>query len=186
MLYIYIFVGINNSSLLNKMSRNKVIDGNTKKRKSKTNGGSSFLFDNGTRSEDTIQENLRQQRFKVKKSDDFSLYKFFFGGKLLKKLIFGSLCAIILAVIAAMIFNRLSFWHKVKRITTQNNLPKVINKDFGDRSHELFWGTYRPGVYFGIKHRTPKSLYFGVIWAVQDPHNLRFHHNCDSNDGVLR
>lgn len=29
---------------------------------------------------------------------------------------------------------------------------------------ERFWGTYRPGVYFGMKHRHPTSLLTGIMW----------------------
>ena len=26
------------------------------------------------------------------------------------------------------------------------------------------WGTYRPGVYFGVKARSPRSPSFGIMW----------------------
>lgn len=29
---------------------------------------------------------------------------------------------------------------------------------------ERYWGTYRPGVYFGLKTRDPKSLVAGLMW----------------------
>ncbi|OXA44897.1 Alpha-centractin [Folsomia candida] len=32
---------------------------------------------------------------------------------------------------------------------------------------ERFWGSYRPGVYFGLKHRSPKSLLTGFMWLLQ-------------------
>lgn len=28
----------------------------------------------------------------------------------------------------------------------------------------LFWGTYRPNLYFGLRPRAPKSLMTGLIW----------------------
>lgn len=29
---------------------------------------------------------------------------------------------------------------------------------------DIFWGTYRPGVYFGLKTRDPHSLVTGLMW----------------------
>lgn len=29
---------------------------------------------------------------------------------------------------------------------------------------EQFWGSYRPGVYFGLKTRDPHSLVTGLMW----------------------
>lgn len=36
---------------------------------------------------------------------------------------------------------------------------------------ERFWGSYRPGVYFGMKTRDPRSLVTGLMWYV--PSELR-------------
>jgi mannosyl-oligosaccharide glucosidase len=33
-----------------------------------------------------------------------------------------------------------------------------------DRDESLIWGTYRPGLYFGLKPRFPESLMTGLIW----------------------
>ena len=31
---------------------------------------------------------------------------------------------------------------------------------------DRFWGSYRSGVYFGMKHRSPKSLLTGIMWML--------------------
>lgn len=31
-------------------------------------------------------------------------------------------------------------------------------------TEELHWGTYRPGLYFGVRPRLPQSLMTGLIW----------------------
>lgn len=35
---------------------------------------------------------------------------------------------------------------------------------FANASDSLFWGTYRPNLYFGLKPRLPESLMTGLIW----------------------
>lgn len=52
---------------------------------------------------------------------------------------------------------------------------------------ERFWGTYRPGVYFGLKTRDPQSLVTGLMWYF--PKRLRpggdgIRHWCEQNDGL--
>ncbi|KAG6376057.1 hypothetical protein JVT61DRAFT_2025 [Boletus reticuloceps] len=37
------------------------------------------------------------------------------------------------------------------------SLPQNVTED-------LQWGTYRPGLYFGVRPRLPKSLVTGLIW----------------------
>ncbi|KAL0221106.1 hypothetical protein RCL1_000960 [Eukaryota sp. TZLM3-RCL] len=38
----------------------------------------------------------------------------------------------------------------------------------------LFWGTYRPGHYFGVKSQVPDSLNFGLVWfSFSDPRALQ-------------
>ncbi|CAE8678850.1 unnamed protein product [Polarella glacialis] len=42
------------------------------------------------------------------------------------------------------------------------------------------WGTYRPGVYFGVKGRHPGSLLMGLAWGSIDGEVLR--HECQSGE----
>ena len=34
----------------------------------------------------------------------------------------------------------------------------------GDHNNSMFWGTYRPNLYFGTRTRTPQSLLTGLMW----------------------
>jgi hypothetical protein len=44
------------------------------------------------------------------------------------------------------------------------NLPKLVNEKIPER----FWGTYRSNLYFGLKHRSEKSLSGGLMWFDYD------------------
>ena len=49
------------------------------------------------------------------------------------------------------------------RVNTPLDYPKVVRLsglDVPDR----FWGSYRPGVYFGMKTRSPKDIVTGLMW----------------------
>lgn len=43
-------------------------------------------------------------------------------------------------------------------------IPKLVNQTVPER----FWGTYRSNLYFGIKHRSEKSLSGGLMWFDYD------------------
>lgn len=43
-----------------------------------------------------------------------------------------------------------------------DNLDADPARQAADQS--LLWGTYRPGLYFGLKPRLPNSLMTGVMW----------------------
>jgi len=32
------------------------------------------------------------------------------------------------------------------------------------QNQSLFWGTYRPSLYFGTRHRSPESILTGLMW----------------------
>ena len=53
-----------------------------------------------------------------------------------------------------------------------------------DRSYKnsLLWGTYRSGLYFGVRSRTPDSLEMGLMWFSYSGNGLRIRHLCDQND----
>ncbi|KZS99305.1 glycoside hydrolase [Sistotremastrum niveocremeum HHB9708] len=50
----------------------------------------------------------------------------------------------------------------------------------------LIWGTYRPGLYFGLRPRFPESLLSGLMWfGVHDYQSfLKTRHACDQDDGL--
>lgn len=49
------------------------------------------------------------------------------------------------------------------RVNTPYDGHKMVVRN-GLDVPERFWGTYRPGVYFGLKTRDPKSLVTGLMW----------------------
>ncbi|XP_017891521.1 mannosyl-oligosaccharide glucosidase GCS1 isoform X2 [Ceratina calcarata] len=66
-----------------------------------------------------------------------------------------------------------------------NKMVIASGLDVPDR----YWGTYRPGVYFGLKTRDPHSLVTGLMWYF--PHSLRqdgsgLRHWCEQGDELDR
>jgi mannosyl-oligosaccharide glucosidase len=67
-------------------------------------------------------------------------------------------------------------------------LPRLVNVN--DTSPELsperFWGTYRSNLYFGLKHRSARSLSGGLMWfdysKLQQSNDRFLRHWCDQND----
>ena len=57
--------------------------------------------------------------------------------------------------------------------------PKMISDGatLPDVDPERFWGTYRSGVYFGLKTRSPRSPVVGLMWMTQFTGN-----NCSKTD----
>ncbi|KAI0987875.1 hypothetical protein GJ496_006427 [Pomphorhynchus laevis] len=53
---------------------------------------------------------------------------------------------------------------------------------------ELFWGTYRPNLYFGVRHRSPVSIIGGLAWyneyQLRKEGPAKFRHFCQNQDGV--
>lgn len=45
----------------------------------------------------------------------------------------------------------------------------ILNQETARISNDsLFWGPYRPNLYFGVRPRTPKGLLTGLLWAKVD------------------
>ncbi|XP_075222414.1 mannosyl-oligosaccharide glucosidase isoform X2 [Lycorma delicatula] len=71
--------------------------------------------------------------------------------------------------------------------TTFDNNPMVVKSSLEVPSK--YWGTYRPGVYFGMKTREPYSPVFGIMWYL--PRILRatgggIRHWCENGDNLNR
>ena len=52
---------------------------------------------------------------------------------------------------------------------------------------KLYWGSYRPGVYFGLKTRSPADLLFGMMWMLPDKirqDNLGLRHWCEQGKNI--
>lgn len=102
-------------------------------------------------------------------------------------------------------FNILRYWKAIAGWTIlaiaiaigyEGYLETRVNTPFDDKKMvvrtglevpERFWGTYRPGVYFGLKTRDPRSIVTGLMWYF--PMRLRpggdgIRHWCEQNDGL--
>lgn len=54
-------------------------------------------------------------------------------------------------------------WHRARRAVTLHSAPPALPPGSSSPAvtPELFWGTYRPHVYFGMKTRSPQPLLTG-------------------------
>ena len=88
----------------------------------------------------------------------------------------GAVCAVILAVGGYFMYLRI----QERRVVTPFAGALIPH----DRSYKngLLWGTYRPGVYFGVRSRTPDSVEMGLMWFSYNAHQLFLRHLCDQND----
>ncbi|CAH2062453.1 unnamed protein product, partial [Iphiclides podalirius] len=67
------------------------------------------------------------------------------------------------------------------RVNTPFDDEKVVQKT-GLAVPEMYWGSYRPGVYFGLKTREPRSPVFGLMWYELGVTHKGIRHWCDQND----
>lgn len=54
----------------------------------------------------------------------------------------------------------------------------------GEHKESLYWGTYRPHVYLGIRARTPKSLMAGLMWIGVKDGKYHLRHFCRHEDDL--
>ncbi|XP_006306769.2 alpha-glucosidase 2 [Capsella rubella] len=73
------------------------------------------------------------------------------------------------------------------RVITPFPSPKLTDLPMfqDDHKESLYWGTYRPQVYFGVRARTPKSLVAGLMWLVTKDGKHVMRHFCE-NSGDLK
>ncbi|KAL6188201.1 hypothetical protein ACLB2K_039594 [Fragaria x ananassa] len=77
---------------------------------------------------------------------------------------------------------------QIPRVVTPFPAPKLMDlpQFQGGHKESLYWGTFRPHAYLGIRARTPRSLIGGLMWlGVQDGgYSLR--HFCQDSDGLSK
>ncbi|KAK9824698.1 hypothetical protein WJX72_012475 [[Myrmecia] bisecta] len=58
----------------------------------------------------------------------------------------------------------------------------------GDYEERMLWGTYRSGLYFGMRMRLPKSLLIGLMWFDPDRPDsyANIRHNAQERDGLAK
>ncbi|KAL7206853.1 hypothetical protein ACSBR2_019540 [Camellia fascicularis] len=70
------------------------------------------------------------------------------------------------------------------RVVTPFPAPKIMDlpQFQGDHKESLYWGTYRPNVYLGIRARTPQSLVAGLMWLGLKDGRYFIRHVCQDSD----
>jgi hypothetical protein len=72
------------------------------------------------------------------------------------------------------------------RLTAPLNAPNAVLKS-GLSVPNKFWGSYRPGVYFGLKTRSPSDLLTGLMWMVPElvrQNDIGLRHWCEQGDNL--
>nr|SVE69679.1 EOG090X02G1 [Eubosmina coregoni] len=96
----------------------------------------------------------------------------------------------IYSIIATVIIAIVSWFVYQGYLETRVNSPLAESKVALATSHafpERYWGSFRPGVYFGIKTREPESLLAGLMWFIPKlaaGGNLNLRHQCDQGDNL--
>ncbi|XP_074302303.1 mannosyl-oligosaccharide glucosidase GCS1-like isoform X1 [Silene latifolia] len=72
------------------------------------------------------------------------------------------------------------------RVITPLPSPKLMDlpQFQGDHKESLYWGTYRPHVYLGVRARTPKSLIAGLMWIGVKDGRYHMRHVCQDSDDL--
>ncbi|KAL5550400.1 hypothetical protein UlMin_000576 [Ulmus minor] len=70
------------------------------------------------------------------------------------------------------------------RVVTPFPAPKIMDlpQFHGEHKESLYWGTYRPHVYLGIRARTPRSLVAGLMWIGIKDGSYVMRHVCENSD----
>ncbi|XP_057776938.1 mannosyl-oligosaccharide glucosidase GCS1 [Salvia miltiorrhiza] len=70
------------------------------------------------------------------------------------------------------------------RVVTPLPAPKLMDLPMfqGEHKESLYWGTYRPHIYFGIRARTPQSLLAGLMWLGVKDGRYVMRHVCQDSD----
>ncbi|CAM6105240.1 unnamed protein product [Calypogeia fissa] len=105
----------------------------------------------------------------------------------------GASYAIIIALalfLFSYLYREMLFGTPVLRPRVITPLPVARVTDLeqfqGEHRERLFWGTYRPHLYFGIRSRTPKSLLAGLMWIGTTDGSYALRHTCEEGDKLSR
>ncbi|KAK7359395.1 hypothetical protein VNO77_01353 [Canavalia gladiata] len=76
--------------------------------------------------------------------------------------------------------------HQLPPVVTPFPAPKImdLHQFQGEHKESLYWGTYRPQVYLGIRARTPKSLIAGLMWIDVKDGRYQLRHVCRHEDDL--
>ncbi|XP_015894405.1 mannosyl-oligosaccharide glucosidase GCS1 isoform X2 [Ziziphus jujuba] len=93
-------------------------------------------------------------------------------------------------VILFVIYNLIKPAEEVQRprVVTPFPAPKIMDlpQFQGEHKESLYWGTYRPHVYLGIRARTPRSLVAGLMWLGVKDGRYFMRHVCQDSDELSK
>ncbi|XP_065043148.1 mannosyl-oligosaccharide glucosidase GCS1-like isoform X1 [Musa acuminata AAA Group] len=74
----------------------------------------------------------------------------------------------------------------LRRAVTPLPAPRMMDlpQFQGEHQESLYWGTYRPHVYLGIRARTPQSLIAGLMWIGIKDGQYFLRHICQDSDDL--
>ncbi|XP_024007952.1 mannosyl-oligosaccharide glucosidase GCS1 [Eutrema salsugineum] len=89
-------------------------------------------------------------------------------------------------VVIYLLINRLFDESQNPRVITPFPAPKLMDLSMfqGEHKESLYWGTYRPHVYFGVRARTPLSLVAGLMWLGVKDEMYVMRHFCENSDDL--
>ncbi|CAJ2677586.1 mannosyl-oligosaccharide glucosidase GCS1-like protein [Trifolium pratense] len=75
---------------------------------------------------------------------------------------------------------------RLPRSITPLPAPKIMDlpQFQGEHKESLYWGTYRPHLYLGIRARTPQSLMAGLMWIGVKDGRYHLRHVCRQEDDL--
>nr|XP_004504457.1 mannosyl-oligosaccharide glucosidase GCS1-like isoform X2 [Cicer arietinum] len=124
---------------------------------------------------DSLQESINRNRSRTKYGSSFPLFSI--------KVLLAFFAFFIILFLIRHLVNSVSEPH-IPRVITPFPAPKIMDlpQFQGEHRESLYWGTYRPHLYLGIRARTPQSLMAGLMWiGVKDGSN-HLRHVCRHED----
>ncbi|XP_044490914.1 mannosyl-oligosaccharide glucosidase GCS1 [Mangifera indica] len=95
-----------------------------------------------------------------------------------------------LLTISFLIYRLVNSIHEADtpRVVTPFPAPKLMDLPVfqGEHKESLYWGTYRPHVYLGIRARTPRSLVAGLMWIGVKDGRYHMRHVCQDSDDLSK
>ncbi|KAG9447903.1 hypothetical protein H6P81_014031 [Aristolochia fimbriata] len=97
------------------------------------------------------------------------------------------------AILASAVAGYVIYYHEGSfrevekpRIITPLPAPKMMDlpQFKGEHEESLYWGTYRPHVYLGIRARIPRSLIAGLMWIGVKAGQYHMRHVCQDSDDL--
>ncbi|KAJ7961629.1 mannosyl-oligosaccharide glucosidase GCS1-like [Quillaja saponaria] len=123
--------------------------------------------------------NLRLRKFRTGDRSSIRMFKVDF------RVILGA-SLLVFFIVFFLIRHRVNTVEKseILRVVRPFPAPKVmdLHQFQGDHKESLYWGTYRPHVYLGIRARTPQSLIAGLMWIGVKEDRYHMRHVCQNDD----